>query len=1054
VSHAHLKHAIEHAAHLLPAQGPITVFIHHNTLHAFEDLPFEEAVVQGSQIFGCKPFLDEPAYRQMLDRERIRVRDLEAVLEDDLRERGAQQVLSLCSRYELRLAMLRHPLHAGATAELRWMMAESDALRTFRPDAPATHRERLIADSRHWIMRDLRDGESGSMDSAFSAEHAPAIRALVDGILERFSHTRLELWKEEQWEEFSLHLLWRICRHGARQARTRSESRPAPVRHRDALLEATGEDTDRLVHDLLIRFTSSFLDQGFASWPLPDRRAGYFRSFLEIYRRPGGPPDRWLRGLATELQRIASLRMGPLDSIAESLDLLGVDDQELFMTRSLLALRGWAGMIWQMEQRADRAVQPASAGSLIEFLAVRLVLDRLAAAHVAREALGFAGPLAQVRDAARRAIPERPSFSVDQRAFVVFQLAQVLGWDPLTLWKLAPAGWDQLLREIEAFSGVERRRVFQLAYERRFVTRTLDAVAARVSEPAERVATPEFQALFCLDEREESMRRHLEEVAPHCETFGAAGFFNIPIYYRGAADAHFMPLAPVVIRPQHYVREDVVYTLEELHRRRARTRQVLGTATHQMHVGSRSFAGGAFLAALFGPLANFPLVARILFPRLTSRIRRIAGSFVRTPPLTQLQLERSAPEPGPERGHLGFSVPEMAAIVERLLRDIGLTSRFAPLVLVCGHGSSSLNNPHGSAYNCGACGGGMGGPNARSFAQMANDPRIRELLKGQGIHVPSGTWFVGGLHNTCNDGVTWFDLERLPPSHKDDFARAVAAFDEARCRNAHERCRRFESAPLHLSPEAALRHVEGRSEDLAQTRPECGHATNAICIVGRRERIRGLFLDRRAFLTSYDPTQDDAQSTILTRLLSAAVPVCAGINLEYYFSYVDPAGFGCSTKLPHNVTSLLGVMDGAASDLRTGLPWQMVEIHEPVRLLFIIEATPEALTGIMERNESIGRLIRNRWVLAAVLDPESNQLQVYHHGRFLPYTPETPELVWADSSVSWYRGWRDHLGFARIGGTAGRRLNPHVASATDETVIAGSNGSASPDAPGRRSIMP
>ena len=121
-----------------------------------------------------------------------------------------------------------------------------------------------------------------------------------------------------------------------------------------------------------------------------------------------------------------------------------------------------------------------------------------------------------------------------------------------------------------------------------------------------------------------------------------------------------------------------------------------------------------------------------------------------------------------------------------------------------------------------------------------------------------------------------------------------------------------------------------------------------------------LFLDRRAFLTSYDPTQDDERSSILERMLQAVIPVCAGINLEYYFSYVDPTGYGCGTKLPHNITSLLGVMDGAASDLRPGLPWQMVEIHEPVRLLFIIETTPEAMTRIIEDNDAIARLGEGR----------------------------------------------------------------------------------------------
>src|SRR5690606_26350909 len=103
------------------------------------------------------------------------------------------------------------------------------------------------------------------------------------------------------------------------------------------------------------------------------------------------------------------------------------------------------------------------------------------------------------------------------------------------------------------------------------------------------------------------------------------------------------------------------------------------------------------------------------------------------------------------------------------------------------------------------------------------------------------------------------------------------------------------------------------------------------------------------FLTSYDPTVDDADGTILTRILQAAIPVCAGISLEYYFAVVDPTGYGCGTKLPHNVASLVGVMNGAASDLQPGLPWQMVEIHEPLRCLFVIETSPEKLLRILEK---------------------------------------------------------------------------------------------------------
>jgi uncharacterized protein YbcC (UPF0753/DUF2309 family) len=167
-------------------------------------------------------------------------------------------------------------------------------------------------------------------------------------------------------------------------------------------------------------------------------------------------------------------------------------------------------------------------------------------------------------------------------------------------------------------------------------------------------------------------------------------------------------------------------------------------------------------------------------------------------------------------------------------------------------------------------------------------------------------------------------------------------------------------------------------------------------------------------LTSYDPAVDDPEHTVLTRILQAAIPVCAGISLEYYFSFVDPTGYGCGTKLPHNIVSLLGVMNGAASDLRPGLPWQMVEIHEPVRCLFVIESTPEAMLQIMERNPVIGRLCRNDWVQLATLDPDSPAIHFFQQGRFEPYVPESNTLPVVASSIDWYRGWRDHLGYAVV----------------------------------------
>jgi len=279
---------------------------------------------------------------------------------------------------------------------------------------------------------------------------------------------------------------------------------------------------------------------------------------------------------------------------------------------------------------------------------------------------------------------------------------------------------------------------------------------------------------------------------------------------------------------------------------------------------------------------------------------------------------------------------------------------------------------------------------------------------------------VGAFHGSGDDLITYYDTddleELLDVDGRAAFAAARAAFETARARNAHERCRRFMSAALDLSPADALAHVETRTGDLAQPRPECGHATNAACLVGRRARTRGLFLDRRVFLTSYDPTRDDDQGTILERLLGAVAPVCAGINLEYYFSYVDPYGYGCSSKLPHNVSALLGVMDGHASDLRPGLPWQMVEIHEPVRLLLVIENEPAVISAVLAKSPALARLVTHRWIGLAALSPESGRLHRHdaRAGAFVPYQPVSREVPVVGSSLDWYRGRREHLRCARV----------------------------------------
>lgn len=1023
---------VESAAHLLPAQGPLGVFVHHNTLHALEHLPFHEAVQHAARLYDCEPYLSRERYHDDYSSGRIRDLDVVRVLRDDLGDTAHEVVLAPTTRFDLRLAMLRFPTPTAPSVELRWFAANTEAFRRCRADAPGEASRQLIGDTRRWVEATLAasgDGKRNQRPGRGALSNVRAVTALLDGF--RQDYGSLDRWTETAWEAFAVRALWEVCRAGVRLGKWRDAGPPVGVRHRDLLLAATAEDSDALVHPVLMRFCAAFMDQGFAHTPLPYRDLGFFRAFCRLYGQKGGVLDAWMRGVRVELQRLDAGNVTPGQALLESLDLLGVPQEEWdsFITATLLVMRGWAGMLHQLEVRSDRALRSVPAGTLLECLAVRLLLERFALTDIARRALNFHEPLSRLRRAARVAHGPYAVRTADERAFSVFQVAQLLGWSAARLSRLSSHEWTALEREITAFSDVEQRRMFHVAYERRLRIQVLDALTAHghgadVSTPPHSTSS-RFQAVFCIDEREESIRRHLEEVTPQVETFGTAGFFGVAMYYRGSGDAHAVPLCPVVLRPQHLVEETVVEAEREAYRRSMDIRRALGHATHGLHVSSRMGVRGAIMAVTLGMFAALPLVARVLFPWLTSRLRRLAGRLILSQH-TRLQLERVADADGTSDDtslRHGFTIDEMVGIVDRLLHDIGLTKQFARLVLVVGHGSSSLNNPHESAHDCGACGGGRGGPNARAFAHMANDPRVRARLRQVGLEIPAETVFVGAFHNSCDDAFELFDQDLIPTTHTADLDATRLILAEACQRNAHERCRRFESAPLDLSPEAAQRHVEARAEDLAQTRPEYGHATNAVCVVGRRVRTQGLFLDRRAFLVSYDPTQDDAVGTILARILQAVGPVCAGINLEYYFSRVDPVGYGCGTKLPHNITALLGVMDGHLSDLRTGLPWQMVEIHEPVRLLLIVESQPEVVQGILQHNEALQRLCSHEWIQLATLDPQSEAICVYGRHGFVHYEPESYQLPVVAASIDWYARRREHLGFARIDRTMRRALH-------------------------------
>jgi len=843
--------------------------------------------------------------------------------------------------------------------------------------------------------------------------------------------------------------------------------------HSDFLRPLIGEDLVERVNRYMIRVCTAYLDEGLAAWHQPGRPLGFYASWRLLAPRDRNFDFDGLKGWREELDRLPE---SAADAVIQQLEILGIEPQHWgeYLGRVIMRLPGWAGMIAWLEQNPAHPKQMGQPVDILQYLAVRLFYETLLVRKACRDRWGigggidslhryfqqhfceflvrrelFTGQLPEHLAAEARTLvarnPRKPDgaedphwLSLADRIWIAreyrapmrriteetwrsFHMAQFLGLSASELQVLTTQERQELLATLDAFPPEAHGHVWLVAFERHYRDEILNALALNHGHGrwSKRDRRPKAQVVFCIDEREEAIHRHFEELDPDYESLGAAGFFGVAMSYTALDDHNPTPLCPNVVTPAHRVfeiaRKSAEHSTLPGHVRRFKWRDVFNNAYWE---SKRNLVASFFLTNLFGPIMALPLIGRIFMPkRWFGAMAAVRGALV-PPVATELTVTRGEYPQVHDHGHgagepdtrpIGFTDSEQADRVEALLRNIGLTYGFSRLVIWAGHGSQSENNPHEGAHDCGACGGKHGGPNGRAFAAMANRPAVRALLRERGIDIPDDIWFIGAQHNTAHDGMSYFDTQDVPATHSDDWAKLRADLDEARARSAQERCRRFASAPKDSPPARSLRHVENRAADFSQVRPEWGHATNAVAVVGRRSITQRVFLDRRTFVISYDPTQDP-DGAFLERILLAVGPVGAGINLEYYFSTVDPAKYGCDTKVPHNVTGMIGVMEGAHSDLRTGLPAQMTEIHEPMRLQLIVESRMEVLGEIYGRQPAIQQLLDGAWVHLIAMDPDSGAFNLFVPGTgFVLWDKALQPIPEVDSSFEWYRGKRDFI---------------------------------------------
>lgn len=683
-------------------------------------------------------------------------------------------------------------------------------------------------------------------------------------------------------------------------------------------------DLDSLVHPILFRVLCSYLDQGISMWSFPVWHRGFLPSLRELERNAFTSFFRTERAKSMLLQ-------GKCD-IKSLLKIVVGEDESLYkhyLFDQQFAHQGWSGMVSAIEDQPETLLDQRKI-SIHDLIIFELLLEI--------DALDF-----HFKDT----------------------------WQPLAS-RLTAKPID-LFAEVPQTELNEALTLWQQAFEWSYYDYVLAGLKTQRIEPKKQPAKT-FQAMFCIDDRECSIRRYLEQLDPECETFGTPGFFGVEFFYKPEHGKFVTKLCPAPVTPK--------YLIKEVGSRKKQEKDVHFTKhTH-------SLFRGWLISQTLGFWSAFKLALNIFRPSMspaTSTSLRHMDKFA------TLTIENKGPNHKEDNLQIGFTIDEMAQRVEGLLKSIGLVKDFAPIVYVVGHGSSSVNNPHYAAYDCGACSGRAGSVNARVICHMANHPAVREILQTRDISIPAETQFIGALHDTTRDEVVFFDEETLSLTNQKSHQQNELTFTKALDNNAKERSRRFESIDTSLAPEKVHERVKLRSVSLFEPRPELNHATNALCIVGRRDLTKSIFLDRRSFLNSFD-YQVDPEGNFLFNILKAAAPVCGGINLEYFFSRVDNQKLGAGTKLPHNVMGLFGVANGIDGDLRPGLPSQMIEVHDPVRILFIVEHFPDVVLKTIQRTPETYEWFINDWVKLVAVHPETRELFLFDKGQFMAYQPLTSKV--------------------------------------------------------------
>ncbi|MDA1312073.1 MAG: DUF2309 domain-containing protein [Acidobacteria bacterium] len=961
---------------------PLKTFAYRSPVRGFEHLSFDQAAQRGNRLFGGTGYLSNQEYRRLYREGRITDQSVREALDrvgpradSDLVRTGVRNV-EISEVFRLHLL---HGIDALEPSLMTWTLNTKEGIERFRGDLSDESKRRILEKLRPEATGASQDREKQCVSQLWST--ALAILNLTDS-----------------------------DSHESRQAEgvgsppaAREPTLPTERTISDWLDTLTGSSLVEQINNQMMKWAAAFLDEGVAGWEMPSRAGGFYQGWRELASRDLS--CRFL-GIKNFSRKIRELPDSAEEAITLSLDRLQIPPERWkeYQSRLFAQLPGWTGFIRWLTENPEYPGQRTRPIDIVQFLAVRLFYEVELTDALCQREWGIAGTLPtlttrwQTNSDEYRELTKKDSHHSDawtdavcQKAWRLFHLAQCLELTPDELEKFSKGDAQTLLEWLDAFPAGDHSAVWLEAYEDVYRRELIERLASHSSGRDTAEGRPLAQLLFCIDARSEPFRRYIEAQGTY-ETFGYAGFFGLPISHQAFDATVRLALCPVLLKPSFAVNESPAVGAQEPLQRYASGSRWRRLADELFHDLKANPISAFMLVDALGFFFSVGLTGKTLVMKPYGAVRDGIKRWFFSAVPTRIPVERAEPEPRDARPGgeedvsaplaMGFTLEEQATFAGNGLRIIGLTKNFGRFVVVAGHGSTSENNPYAAAYDCGACGGSHGDPNARVFAAMANDPEVRRLLKASGLEIPEDTWFLAGKHNTTTDRLSFYDLAEMPSSHAEDLRQLRSALEKAGADGARERCGRLPGVSRTMSAAEAYQHVLARSDDWANPRPEWGLSSNVGFIIGRRSHTQGLSLDGRVFLHSYDP-ESDPDGALLEKIMTAPLIVGEWINMEYYHSAVSPWVYGSGTKVIHNVVAGVGVMLGSQSDLKGGLPLQSVNdgalhYHEPMRLLAVIEAPTDRISMLIDRHAILQKLFHNGWVNLLALDPDTHAFHRYN----------------------------------------------------------------------------